>query len=220
MFPSRIFKISECGTHYIARTGTFTVKDCRTEQRARWGRIRWEARVKREKEEREETVARWRERSRMKRADNESNQANKKPLKSRKPLLQDLSSCSTMTPQGRFLEGAGTVAPRVCRCPFGCSRQIDGRYPHAVFCYTCGPRSKHLPEDPCRCAEAGAICCAADPDNDQDRSAPPLPPQGRFLEGCKAKEMCSTVGGSDEGVHSCSRPGSSPATGTGPRSDG
>ena len=128
----------------------------------------------------------------MKRADKESNQANKKTLKSRKPLLQDLSSCSTMTPQGRFLEGAGTVAPRVCRCPFGCSRQIDGRYPHAVFCYTCGPRSKHLPEDPCRCAEAGAICCAADPDNDQDRSAPPLPPQGRFLEGCKAKEMCST----------------------------
>ena len=156
----------------------------------------------------------------MKRADNESNQANKKTLKSRKPLLQDLSSCSTMTPQGRVLEGAGTVAPRVCRCPFGCSRQIDGRYPHAVFCYTCGPRSKHLPEDPCRCAEAGAICCAADPDNDQDRSAPPLPPQGRFLEGCKAKEMCSTVGGSDEGVHSCSRPGSSPATGTGPSAAG
>ena len=56
------------------------MKDCRTEQRARWGKIRWEARVKkREKEEREETVARWRERSRMKRADNESNQANKKP---------------------------------------------------------------------------------------------------------------------------------------------
>ena len=103
-----------------------------------------------------------------------------KTLKSRKPLLQDLSSCSTMTPQGRFLEGAGTVAPRVCRCPFGCSRQIDGRYPHAVFCYTCGPRSKHMPEDPCRCAEAGAICCAADPDNDQGRSAPPLPPLAKY----------------------------------------
>ena len=78
MFPSRIFRKSECGTYYIARSGTFTVKDCRTEQRARWGKIRWEARVKREKEEREETVARWRERSRMKRADKESNQANKK----------------------------------------------------------------------------------------------------------------------------------------------
>ena len=34
---------------------------------------------KREKEERQETVARWRERSRMKRADKESIQANKKP---------------------------------------------------------------------------------------------------------------------------------------------
>ena len=56
----------------ISRTGTFTVKDCRTEQRARWGRIRWEARVKREREEREQTVQRWRERSRMKRADKET----------------------------------------------------------------------------------------------------------------------------------------------------
>ena len=48
------------------------MKDCRTEQRARWGKIRWEARVKREKEEREETVARRRERSRMKRAHKET----------------------------------------------------------------------------------------------------------------------------------------------------
>ena len=36
------FQISPCGTYLISRTGTFTVKDCRTEQRARWGRIRWE----------------------------------------------------------------------------------------------------------------------------------------------------------------------------------
>ena len=56
----------------ISRTGTFTVKDCRTEQRARWGRIRWEARVKREREEREQTVQRWRERSRMKREDKDT----------------------------------------------------------------------------------------------------------------------------------------------------
>ena len=79
MFPSRIFKISECGTYLIARSGSFTVKDCRTAQRQRWSKTRYEARMKREKEEREETVARWRERSRMKRADKESNQANKKP---------------------------------------------------------------------------------------------------------------------------------------------
>ena len=69
MFPSRLFQISQCGTYLIARNGAFTVKDCRTEQRARWERIRWEDRVKREREEREQTVQRWRERSRMNRED-------------------------------------------------------------------------------------------------------------------------------------------------------
>ena len=49
----------------IARTGTFTVKDCITEQRARWGMIIWTERVARAREEREQTVQRWVERNRM-----------------------------------------------------------------------------------------------------------------------------------------------------------
>ena len=69
MFPSREFQIAPCGTYLIARSGTYTVKDCRTEQRARWAKIRWRAQMRCEKEEREATVLRWKERSHMKRQD-------------------------------------------------------------------------------------------------------------------------------------------------------
>ena len=69
MFPSKVFKISECGTYMIHRENGWTIKDCRTEQRQRWSTIRHAERMKREKKEREETVARWRERKCMKRED-------------------------------------------------------------------------------------------------------------------------------------------------------
>ena len=69
MFPSRVFQIAPCGTYLIARSGTYTVKDCRTEQRARWDKIRWRAQMQREQEEREATVRRWKERRRMQRED-------------------------------------------------------------------------------------------------------------------------------------------------------
>ena len=73
MFPMRVFQIAPCGTYLIpsgARDwGTYTVKDCRTEQRARWDKIRWRAQMQREQEERKATVQRWKERSRMKRED-------------------------------------------------------------------------------------------------------------------------------------------------------
>ena len=69
MFPSRVFQIAPRGTYLIARSGTYTVKDCRTEQRARWDKIRWRAQMQREQEEREATVRRWKERRRMQRED-------------------------------------------------------------------------------------------------------------------------------------------------------
>ena len=69
MFPSHLYRISACGTFLIARSGTHTVKDCRTEQRERWRKIRWEANAKREKEERRATVQRWKERAMMKAED-------------------------------------------------------------------------------------------------------------------------------------------------------
>ena len=50
----------------------YTVKDCRTEQRQTWDKIRYDERMKIEKKGREETVARRRERSRMKRAHKET----------------------------------------------------------------------------------------------------------------------------------------------------
>ena len=50
----------------------YTVKDCRTEQRQRWDKIRYDERMKIEKKGREETVARRRERSRKKRAHKET----------------------------------------------------------------------------------------------------------------------------------------------------
>ena len=69
MFSLRVFQYAPCGTYLIARSGTYTVKDCRTEQRARWDKIRWRAHMQREKEEREATVQRWKERKRMQRED-------------------------------------------------------------------------------------------------------------------------------------------------------
>ena len=69
MFPMRVFQIVSCGTYLIARSGTYTVKDCRTEQRARWDKIRWRAQMQREQEERKATVQRWKERRRMQRED-------------------------------------------------------------------------------------------------------------------------------------------------------
>ena len=69
MSPMRVFQIAPCGTYLIARSGTYTVKDCRTEQRARWDKIRWRAQMQREQEEREATVRRWKERRRMQRED-------------------------------------------------------------------------------------------------------------------------------------------------------
>ena len=53
----------------IHRDNGWTIKDCRTEQRQRWSKIRHAERMKKEKKEREETVARWRERKCMKRED-------------------------------------------------------------------------------------------------------------------------------------------------------
>ena len=69
MFPSQLFHVSSCGTFLEARSGTYVVTDCRTEQRERWRKIRWEERVKRGKEERRLTVLRWRERAMMKAED-------------------------------------------------------------------------------------------------------------------------------------------------------
>ena len=69
MFPSKVFRISSCGTFMIHRDNGWTIKDCRTEQRQRWSKIRHAERMKKEKKEREETVARWRERKCMKRED-------------------------------------------------------------------------------------------------------------------------------------------------------
>ena len=51
---------------------TYTVLDCRTEQRARWQKIRWKARMQQEQADREATVQRWKERSRMKREDKDA----------------------------------------------------------------------------------------------------------------------------------------------------
>ena len=51
---------------------TYTVLDCRPEQRARWQNIRWKAHMQQEKADREATVQRWKERSRMKREDKDS----------------------------------------------------------------------------------------------------------------------------------------------------
>ena len=68
-FPSKVFRISSCGTFMIHRDNGWTIKDCRTEQRQRWSKIRHAERMKKEKREREETVARWRERKCMKRED-------------------------------------------------------------------------------------------------------------------------------------------------------
>ena len=70
MFPSKVFKIAECGTYMIHRENGWTIKDCRTEQRQRWSKIRHAEQMNIEKKEREETVARWRERKCMKREDN------------------------------------------------------------------------------------------------------------------------------------------------------
>ena len=47
MFSLRVFQYAPCGTYLIARSGTYTVKDCRTEQRARWDNIRWRAQMQR-----------------------------------------------------------------------------------------------------------------------------------------------------------------------------
>ena len=63
------FKLSECGTHMIHRENGWTIKDCRTAQQQRWSKIRHAERMKIEKQEREETVARWRARKCMKRED-------------------------------------------------------------------------------------------------------------------------------------------------------
>ena len=56
----------------IHREYGYTVKGCRTEQRQRWDKIRYDERMKIEKKGREETVARRRERSRKKRAHKET----------------------------------------------------------------------------------------------------------------------------------------------------
>ena len=67
MFPIQKFQIAPCGTYMIHRENGWTIKDCRTEQRQRWAKIRHAQEMEREKKEREEVVVRWKERARMKR---------------------------------------------------------------------------------------------------------------------------------------------------------
>ena len=69
MFPSKVFKIAECGTYMIHRENGWTIKDCRTGQRKRWADKRHAEAMEREKKERREVVARWKERKRMQRED-------------------------------------------------------------------------------------------------------------------------------------------------------
>ena len=64
-----LYTCTRCGAFVFP---TYTVLDCRTEQRARWQNIRWKARMQQEKADREATVQRWKERSRMKREDKDA----------------------------------------------------------------------------------------------------------------------------------------------------
>ena len=52
----------------------YTVQDCRPEQRVRWQKIRGLERQKREREERDAVVLRWKERKRMKWEDRDADQ--------------------------------------------------------------------------------------------------------------------------------------------------
>ena len=53
----------------IHRENGWTIKDCRTDQRARWAKITHAREMEKEKKAREEVVARWKERAKMKKED-------------------------------------------------------------------------------------------------------------------------------------------------------